>query len=117
MGRRLFQRRHFFKEDIDYQQAHETVRHCFPGAAVVGNLPANARDEGDSSSIPGSGRSPGVGNVNLLQYSCLGNPMDRGAWGATVHGGHKKLDMIDYSTAYVKQYRDSSILRFERFEM
>ena len=86
MGRRLFQRRHFFKEDIDYQQAHETVRHCFPGAAVVGNLPANAGDEGDSSSIPGSGRSPGVGNVNLLQYSCLENPMDRGAWQATVHG-------------------------------
>ena len=44
-------------------------------------------------SIPGSGRSPGVANGNPLQYSCLGNFMDRGAWKATVHGGHKKLDM------------------------
>ena len=38
------------------------------------------------SLIPGSGRSPGEGNGNVLQYSCLGNPMDRGAWWATVHG-------------------------------
>ena len=45
--------------------------------------PANARDLG---SIPGSGRSPGEGNGNPLQYSCLQNPMDRGAWQATVHG-------------------------------
>ena len=43
----------------------------------------NARDPG---SIPGSGRSPGEGNVNRLQYSCLENPMDRGAWQATEHG-------------------------------
>ena len=81
-----------FCQVYNYQQAHETVRHCFPGAAVVGNLPANAGDEGDSSSIPGSGRSPGVGNVNLLQYSCLGNPMDRGAWLAMVHGVTKESD-------------------------
>ena len=45
--------------------------------------PANAGDEG---SIPGLGRSPGEGNNNPLQYSCLGNPMDRGDWWATVHG-------------------------------
>ena len=49
-------------------------------AQMVKNLPANAEDEG---SIPGSGRSPGEGNGNPLQYSCLGNPMDRGAWRAT----------------------------------
>ena len=48
----------------------------------------NARDV---SSIPGSGRSPGEGNGNLLQYSYLGNPMDRGALRATVHGGHKRV--------------------------
>ena len=41
---------------------------------------------GDASSIPGSGRFPGVGNGNQLQYSCLENPIDRGAWQATVHG-------------------------------
>ena len=49
---------------------------------VVKNLPASA---GDAGSIPGSGRSPGGRNDNPLQYSCLGNPMDRGAWQATVH--------------------------------
>ena len=46
----------------------------------------SACNAGDAGSIPGSGRSPGGGNCNLLQYSCLENPMDRGAWPATVHG-------------------------------
>ena len=46
----------------------------------------SACNAGDLGSIPGSGRSPGEGNGNLLQYSCLENPMDRGAWWATVHG-------------------------------
>ena len=54
------------------------------------NLPANA---GDTDSIPGSGRSPGEANGNPLQYSCLENPMDRGAWQATVHGIAKESDM------------------------
>ena len=54
--------------------------------AVVKNLPANAGDTRDLGSIPVSGRSPGVGNGNQLQYSCLGNSMDRGAQWATVHG-------------------------------
>ena len=53
---------------------------------MVKNLPANAGDIRDEGSIPGLGRSPGGGNGNLLQYSCLENPMDRGAWQATVHG-------------------------------
>ena len=52
---------------------------------MVKNLPANARDTGDAGSIPASGRSPGERNHNPLQYSCLGNPMDRGDWQATVH--------------------------------
>ena len=54
----------------------------FPGGSGVKNLPANARDVG---SIPGSGRSPGVRNSNLLQYSCLENSTDKGARRATVH--------------------------------
>ena len=58
----------------------------FPGDSVVRNLPANAGDAGDVSSVPGLGRSPGEGNGNPLQYSCLGNPMARGAWWATVQG-------------------------------
>jgi len=58
----------------------------FPGGSVVKNPPANAGDAGDVGLIPGLGRSPGEGNGNPLQYSCLENPMDRGAWWATVHG-------------------------------
>ena len=57
-----------------------------PGGTVVKNQPATAGDTGDAGSIPESGRSPGEGNGNPLQYSCLGNPMGRGAWWATVHG-------------------------------
>ena len=53
---------------------------------VVKNPPVNAGDIRDSGSIPGLGRSPGGGHDNPLQYSCLENPMDRGAWRATVHG-------------------------------
>ena len=52
---------------------------------VVKNLHANAKDTGDMGSIPGLGRSSGKRNGNTLQYSCLENPMDRGAWWATVH--------------------------------
>ena len=59
---------------------------------MVKNLLANA---GDASSIPGSGRPPGEGNGNLLQYSCLGNPMDKGAWQATVCGVTKESDMTE----------------------
>ena len=54
--------------------------------SVVKNLPANAEDTREASSVPGSGRSPGGGNGNLLQFSCLENPTDRGTWGATFHG-------------------------------
>ena len=53
---------------------------------VVKNLPANAGDARDAGLIPRSGRSPGEGNANPLQYSCLENLTDRGAWRATVHG-------------------------------
>ena len=62
------------------------VKGVFPGGSVVKNPPANAGDPGDVDLIPGSRISPGVGNGNPLQDSCLGNPMDRGAWWATVHG-------------------------------
>ena len=59
----------------------------FPSGSVVKNLPATVEDAG---SIPGLGRSPGEGNGNPLQYSCLGNVMDREAWWATVHGVTKE---------------------------
>ena len=63
----------------------------FSGGTVVKNLPANA---GDLSLIPGSGRSPGEGDGNPLQYSCLGNPMDRGAWQAAVHEVAKSQNQL-----------------------
>ena len=63
----------------------------FPGGSVVKYLPANT---GDIGSVPGSGRSPGEGNGNPLWYSCLGNPMDTGAWQATVRRVAKESDTI-----------------------
>ena len=60
----------------------------FPGGSLLKNPPANA---GDMDSTPGSERSTGEENDNQLQYSCLGNPMDRGAWWATIHGAIKSL--------------------------
>ena len=62
----------------------------FSGSSVVKNLTANA---GDGGSIPGLRRSPGEENGSPLQYSCLGNPIDRGVWQAPVHGVTKILDM------------------------
>ena len=64
----------------------------FPGASVVKNLLAKA---GDVGLTPETGRSPKVGNSNPLQYSCLGNPMDRGTWHVTVHGATKQSDMTE----------------------
>ena len=67
----------------------------FPGGSVIKNLPPNA---GDKSSIPGLGRVPGEGNGSPLQYSCLGNPMDRGAWQVTVHGVPKNRTPLSMHT-------------------
>ena len=65
-----------------------------PGGSDVKESACNV---GDPGSIPGSGRSPGEGNGNPLQYSCLENPMDRGTWWATIHAGHKEPDMTEAS--------------------
>ena len=59
---------------------------------MVKNLPANAGDKRDTGSIPGLGRFSGEGHGNLLQYSCLENPMDRGAWRVTDHRVAKRLN-------------------------
>ena len=68
----------------------------FPGGSVVRNLPTNAGDSGDAVSIPGSGRFLRVGNGHPLLYSCLENPMDRGA-SLVGHSpqGHKQSDMTE----------------------
>ena len=67
---------------------------------------ASACNAGDLGSIPGLGRSPGEGNGNPLQYSCLENPMDGGAWWATVHGVTKSQTRLsDFTFTFCLQYR------------
>ena len=68
----------------------------FPGSS---DSKASAYNVGDLGSIPGSGRSPGEGNGNPLQYSCLENPMDQGAWWATVHGVAKNQTRLSDFTS------------------
>ena len=71
-----------------------SIQGGFPGGSIVKNLPANAGDAGDLGSIPGSERSPGEGNGNPLQYSCLENSTDKGAWQAIYSPrGRKESDM------------------------
>ena len=64
---------------------------------MVKNPPANARDARNEGSVPGLGRSPGVGNGNLLRYSCLENSIDRGAW-----QGHKVPDMFELLSTHTQ---------------
>jgi len=73
-------------------QRHMRIYLNFPGCSDSKESACNA---GDTGSIPGSGRSPGEGNGYSLQYSCLGNPTDRGAWKTTSPWGHKELDTIE----------------------
>ena len=83
----------------------------------VKNPPVNAGDLRDAGSIPGLGGSPGEGNGNLLQYSCLENPMDRRAWSATVHGVTqnqtrlKRLSMDEHSDEEIYRVRARRVLR------
>ena len=65
-----------------------------PSGSVVKNPPADAGDVGNRGSILASGRSPGKGNGNTLQYACLENPVDRGAWQSIVHGVKKRTKSI-----------------------
>ena len=79
---------------------------------MVKNPPTNAGDARDAGSIPGLERPPGEGNDNTLQYSCLGNPMDRGAWLATDHGIVKRWTFLSgkKTTSVGKEKAFSSIL-------
>ena len=74
---------------------------------VVQNPPANA---GDVGSIPGLGRSPGEGNGNPLQYSCLEHPMDRGAWWATVHGVAKSQTRLQQLSKHAWVLVEASVI-------
>ena len=74
---------------------------------MVKNPSANAGEARDTVSIPGSGRSPGGGNDNLLQYSCLRNPMDRGAWQIAVHGVAKSQAWLNtHEVKNMKKYSE-----------
>ena len=75
---------------------------------VVNNPTANEGDIRDPGSIPGSGRYPGGGHGNQLQYFCLENPMDRGAWWAIVHELTKELDMTEQLSMHAHAHFDFS---------
>ena len=77
----------------------------FPGGSDGKASAYNAYHVGDLGSIPGSGRSPGEGNGNSFQYSCLENPMDGGTWWATVHGVAKSLTRLSDFTHSLKGFR------------
>ena len=74
------------RKEQNVKKKTHVIGSCSPGGSVAKNLLANARD---ADSIPGSGKCPGEGNGNPLQYSCLENPTDRGAWHAIVYGAEK----------------------------
>ena len=74
-----------FAKGAELKCSHQKKERKGKDGAVVKNLPATAGDARDTGLIPGSGRSPGIGSGNLLQYSCLENFMDKGAWQAGVH--------------------------------
>ena len=77
----------------------------FPGGSEVN---VSARTAGDLGSIPGLGRSPGEGNGNPLQYPCLENPMDGGAWWATVHGvAESRTQLSDFTHSMLNETRKS----------
>ena len=76
---------------------------------MVKNLPADAGDVRDTDSIPVSGRSPGGGHCNPLQYSCLKNSMDRGAWQATVH-------RVTSSPTGLKQISTALIMQMKKYK-
>ena len=75
-----------FKSPITVLLRSSFLKRASKGSAVIKNLPANAGDTGDLGLGPGSGRSPGVENGNLLHFSCLENSMDRVAWWASLRG-------------------------------
>ena len=82
----------------------------FLGSSVVKNPPANSEGTRDAVSIPGSGRSPGGGNGNPLQYSCLENSTDRGAWWATVHGVAKSQALTEHTRTHINIYLEKGVL-------
>ena len=104
----------FSEENLEYTIDVYIYTHLdFQGGSVVKNLPDSAGGSGDLGSIPGLGRSPGVGKGNPLLYSCLKNPIDIRAWWATVHGVTKGLPRLsDWAPSiYTFGYKSDSLLQ------
>ena len=106
-----------------YQRKKTVCIACYLPLVVFKNiyihifLPANAGDLTDTSSVPGWGRSPGGRNGNPLQYSCLENPTDRGAWWATVHGVAESWTWLkQLSTAYIHIFMHSYCIEHSQEE-
>ena len=95
-------------KQIPAQRHLERTQIVIPGGTVVRNLPANASDARDSGSIPELGRSPGVGNGNPFQYSCLDNSMDREAWQGYNPWDCKELAMTDRTHTYTSYSKGGS---------
>jgi len=97
----------FFIGPWQVEKRAPNFRHCFGILGLTGGSDGkeSACNEGDTSSIPGSGRSPGGGHGNPLQYSCPENPMDRGAWRATVH----QVSKIQPSGIFIMFYENISL--------
>ena len=85
------------RDRTSFLRSPQIIYPGFPDVSAVKKPPANTGDARDKGSIPASGRSPAVGDGNPLQYSCLGNPMDREAWG-TVHGVAKSWTWLSTFT-------------------
>ena len=95
------------KDERESQRNSFSRNQNFPGGSVSKESACNA---GGQDLIPGSGRSPGEGNGNPLQYSCLGNPMDRGAWQATVHGVAKNWTQLSNQHTQTSQENQLKLL-------
>ena len=101
------------KYRTSHPKAEAYTKHDFPGGS---GGKASVYNAGDLGSSPGLGRSPGEGNGNPLQYYCLENPMDRGAWWATVYGVAKsRTRLSDFAFLYPKQKRTQNILQHRSY--
>ena len=90
----------YFIDEIKLFAQHHVASRASQVALVAKNPLANTKDARDTGSIPGSGRSPGGGHGSPLQYSCLENPMEGGAWRATVHGVAKGQTQLKRLSAH-----------------
>ena len=106
----------FFADSVSFGSnlsVHSFNFRGFPGGSVGKESACNAGDARDSGSIPGWGRSPGGGHGNPLQYSCLENPMDRGAWQATVHGVTKSWTRLKWLSTHHQVSMSSGIKKLD----